>query len=59
MNTSICVVLFHGKLNNIIIQYWVILFQHLSFLISDFYGIENMPKKSLFQHTWTQENMCL
>ena len=50
INTIICVVLLHGKLNNKIIQDWVILFQHISFLISDFYGVENMPKKESF---WT------
>ena len=45
INTTICVVLLHGKLNNIIIQDWVILFQHISFLISDFYGVENLQKR--------------
>ena len=57
INTTICVVFLPGKLNNTIIQDWVILFQHISFLISDFYEVQNMPKKSLFEHTWTQDVM--
>ena len=44
-----CVVLLHGMLNNIQFQDWVILFQQNSFLISEFYVIENMQKK------WTKE----
>ena len=55
INTTICVVLLHGKLNNIIIQDWFILFERISFLISDLYLVENMPKKSLFEHTWTHD----
>ena len=55
INTTICVVLLHGKLDNIIIQHRGILFQHISFLISDFYGVENMSKKSFFEHTWAQD----
>ena len=52
--TTICVVLLHGKLNNKIIQDWVILFQHISFLMGDFYGVENMPNK-IFLNTPTQD----
>ena len=48
INTTICAALLHGKLKTIIIQDWDILFQHIFFLIKDFYEVENMPKKSIF-----------
>ena len=55
-NTTSCVVLLHGRLNNIHIKDWVILFQHNSFPISDFYEVENIQQqKSLFEHTRIQE----
>ena len=55
INTTNCVVLLHGNHHKILIWDWVILLQHNLFLISDVYGAENMPKKSLLQDTWPQD----
>ena len=48
------VFLLHGRLKKTQMWYWVILVFKKSFLISDFYEEENMPRKSLFGYM-TQE----
>ena len=42
-----CVFLLHGRLNKTQMQDWVI-------LVSDIFEVENMPRKSIFEHR-TQE----
>ena len=48
-NTTSCVVFPHCRPNKMEIHSWVTLFQHNSFLIIDFYKVENMPKKEPFR----------
>ena len=50
INKTNCVILLHSNLNKILIWDWVIFFHHNSFLISDFYAVENIPKNA-----WTQD----